>query len=216
MLTLEQIKNATFERSGMKGYKADSVDDFIDEVIATVEKLEAEKADLEQKLELLADKLEDYRKDEDSLRAALLGAQKLGASVIAEARQKADIIMRDATIKSESMLSKSEDKIHFYQDELARMKAEVSSFKGALLSLYRNHIEVISQIPAEEPAEEEPAQEAEPQAETASEQPVAPEPTAAPAEEEGFSVKAGEINPELFDTGFDLNFVMGERGVSEK
>ncbi len=161
MLTLEQIKNATFERSGMKGYKADSVDDFIDEVIATVEKLEAEKADLEQKLELLADKLEDYRKDEDSLRAALLGAQKLGASVIAEARQKADIIMRDATIKSESMLSKSEDKIHFYQDELARMKAEVSSFKGALLSLYRNHIEVISQIPAEEPAEEEPAQEAE-------------------------------------------------------
>ena len=211
MLTLEQIKNATFERSGMKGYKADSVDDFIDEVIATVEKLEAEKADLEQKLELLADKLEDYRKDEDSLRAALLGAQKLGASVIAEARQKADIIMRDATIKSESMLSKSEDKIHFYQDELARMKAEVSSFKGALLSLYRNHIEVISQIPAEEPA-----QEAEPQAETASEQPVAPEPTAAPAEEEGFSVKAGEINPELFDTGFDLNFEMGERGVSEK
>ena len=214
MLTLEQIKNATFERSGMKGYKADSVDDFIDEVIATVEKLEAEKADLEQKLELLADKLEDYRKDEDSLRAALLGAQKLGASVIAEARQKADIIMRDATIKSESMLSKSEDKIH--QDELARMKAEVSSFKGALLSLYRNHIEVISQIPAEEPAEEEPAQEAEPQAETVSEQPVAPEPTAVPAEEEGFSVKAGEINPELFDTGFDLNFEMGERGVSEK
>ena len=214
MLTLEQIKNATFERSGMKGYKADSVDDFIDEVIATVEKLAAEKADLEQKLELLADKLEDYRKDEDSLRAALLGAQKLGNSVIAEARQKADIIMRDATIKSESMLSKSEDKIHFYQDELARMKAEVSSFKGALLALYRNHIEVISQIPAEEPAEEPvPEENPAPEAAPAAQPEEAP---AEPAAEEGFSVKAGEINPELFDTGFDLNFEMGDRGVSEK
>ena len=192
------------------------MDDFIDEVIATVEKLEAEKADLEQKLELLADKLEDYRKDEDSLRAALLGAQKLGASVVAEARQKADIIMRDATIKSESMLSKSEDKIHFYQDELARMKAEVSSFKGALLSLYRNHIEVISQIPAEEPAVEEGPVEAPAEEVLPEQQPAAPEAAAAPAEEEGFSVKAGEINPELFDTGFDLNFEMGERGVSEK
>ena len=96
------------------------------------------------------------------------------------------------------------------------MKAEVSSFKGALLSLYRNHIEVISQIPAEEPAVEEGPVEAPAEEVLPEQQPAAPEAAAAPAEEEGFSVKAGEINPELFDTGFDLNFEMGERGVSEK
>ena len=36
-----------------------------------------EKRDMEKKLAVLADKLEEYRADEDSLRTALLGAQKL-------------------------------------------------------------------------------------------------------------------------------------------
>ena len=177
MLTLDQIKNATFERAGLKGYKADSVDDFIDNVIETVEKLKSEKEDAEAKLEILAEKLEDYRKDEDSLRAALLGAQKLGNSVVSEARQKAEIILRDATIKSDSMLA----------------KAEVSAFKNAMLSLYRDHIELISQIPAEEPAEsEEPAP-----------QPEAVEAEAPAAESEEPAVD-NKIDPGLFESNFDF------------
>lgn len=193
MLTLDQIKNATFERAGLKGYKADSVDDFIDNVIETVEKLQSEKEDAEAKLEILAEKLEDYRKDEDSLRAALLGAQKLGNSVVSEARQKAEIILRDATIKSDSMLAKAEDKIGFYKEELVRMKAEVSAFKNAMLSLYRDHIELISQIPAEEPAEsEEPAP-----------QPEAAEAEAPAAESEEHAVD-NKIDPGLFESNFDF------------
>ena len=64
MLTLNQIKNVTFERAGMKGYKAAAVDEFIEEVIETLEQEIAKRQDLEAKIEILAEKLEEYRGDE--------------------------------------------------------------------------------------------------------------------------------------------------------
>jgi len=161
MLTLNQIKNVTFERAGMKGYKAAAVDQFIEEVIETLEQEIAKREDLETKIEILAEKLEEYRGDEDSLRAALLGAQRMSAEVIGEAKKKADIILNDATIKSEGMISRAQDKVISYQEELVRVKGEVTSFKNALLSLYRDHIELISQLPSEQIAvQDEPEQEA--------------------------------------------------------
>ncbi|MBQ1234853.1 MAG: DivIVA domain-containing protein [Oscillospiraceae bacterium] len=161
MLTLNQIKNVTFERAGMKGYKAAAVDEFIEEVIETLEQEIAKRQDLEAKIEILAEKLEEYRGDEDSLRAALLGAQRMSNEVIGEAKKKADIILNDATIKSEGMISRAQDKVISYQEELVRVKSEVTSFKNALLSLYRDHIELISQLPSEQPevVEEKPEQE---------------------------------------------------------
>ena len=161
MLTLNQIKNVTFERAGMKGYKAAAVDQFIEEVIETLEQEIAKREDLETKIEILAEKLEEYRGDEDSLRAALLGAQRMSAEVIGEAKKKADIILNDATIKSEGMISRAQDKVISYQEELVRVKGEVTSFKNALLSLYRDHIELISQLPSEQIAvQDEPEKEA--------------------------------------------------------
>lgn len=149
MLSLEQIKSVTFDRI-VRGYRPDDVDDFVVQIAQQLEQLMGEKQDLENKLYVLADSVEKYRGEEETLKAALINAQRLGESVIREANQKAEQIIREAKAKSEREYDSSMEKVHSEQMHLTRLQQEVSRFRGALLSAYKSHIELLSALPAEE------------------------------------------------------------------
>ena len=104
-MTMEDIRNVTFERVGRHGYQADEVDVFLKEVMDYVRQLQKELEDSQQKMKVLAAKVEEYRNDEESIREALLGAQKLGKSVVAEANAKAEQIATKASQEAEAALS---------------------------------------------------------------------------------------------------------------
>ena len=92
MYTAAEIRNVEFTKN-MGGYKAAEVDAFVDNCADTVEKLTAEKEELNKKLSILADKLVEYRRDEDSIRSALLSAQRMGDSIVREAKEQAEEIV---------------------------------------------------------------------------------------------------------------------------
>ena len=153
MLTPSDIRNRRFEK-GMGGYKVDEVHSFLNEVADHFESLAEEKEDLNHKLEILAEKLEQYREDEESLRAALIGAQKLGDSVIRDSKRKAEAIIAQATRKAEEMAEEARASIDKEAMALNRMQLEVARFKEQILTMYKQHIELIQEIPGEEvPAE---------------------------------------------------------------
>ena len=60
MLTPDDIRNIAFTKT-MGGYKTAEVDTFIDQCADTVTALIKEKNELSKKLEVLADKLVEYR-----------------------------------------------------------------------------------------------------------------------------------------------------------
>lgn len=189
MVSPEEIRNVTFEK-GMRGYRIEDVDTFLQNVAADVEKLVAEKAEMEQQLYILAQKIEEYRNDEDNLKTALLNAQRMGENVIKEAKQKAETILRKAGIQADDLTRSAREQVEEQEIALARAKAEVAQFKNDVLSLYREHIQSLSTLPGTEPEEEEqPEQETEPAMETG-------EPTKQPVEEENGA--AEEIQTESF------------------
>ena len=110
MLTVNEIKNKKFEKAAF-GYRVDDVEKFLNEIIVYINAIENEKAENQKKLLVLANKIEEYRNDEDSLRQALLGAQKLGDNILKEAKNRAEIIMRDATIKSENIVNNVKEEV---------------------------------------------------------------------------------------------------------
>ena len=61
MLTLTDIKNITFRKASIGGYRSDEVDDFIDSVIASYEVLLRETEQQKEKLESAMKKIETYR-----------------------------------------------------------------------------------------------------------------------------------------------------------
>ena len=104
MLTLEQIRDVTFRKAKFGGYMPEDVNDFIDEVLASYESLLQNNAELVRKLEILAKKVEEYREDEESIRTAVMSAQKLGDASIREAKHKAEVILKDASLKAEKIV----------------------------------------------------------------------------------------------------------------
>ena len=147
LLRASEIANKRFEKSSIFGYKTEDVEAFLNVVAGDYATLAKENAELEQKMEVLAEKLEQFMEDEGSLRAALLGAQKLGDSVVKESKVKAEAMIKDATEKAESILESSKQKIEKEQLALTKVQREVELFKNRLLALYRQHIELISALP---------------------------------------------------------------------
>lgn len=195
MLTPETIASRRFDKQ-MGGYKQDEVEEFLQQVAAEYAQLLSEKEELEGKIEVLAEKVEQYREDEDSLRSALIGAQKLGDSVIRESKAKADQTLREARAKADQILENAQKSIEREQLALIKMQKEVTKFKNRLLTLYRQHLEMISALPEydDEPEKPAPAPEPEHQQPAPRQEEPAPQPEPEPAPQP--VEKAAEPEPE--------------------
>lgn len=90
MLTPAKITNHHFEASGRNAYKAESVDSFIKEVAESYEQMFRENGEMFKKINLLAQRLEEYRNDEDNIRNALLTAQRAAEKITKDAQTKAE------------------------------------------------------------------------------------------------------------------------------
>ncbi len=172
MLTLKQISEISFRKSNFSGYKPEDVDDFIDEVTesftallkenqtakAKIAELTEKNTEYKEKMILLAQKVEQYKKDEEGIKDALLTAQKLGNqsvkeakkkgdAILADANKKADVILNDATNKQKQMVVDYESQIETKKKELESLKALVTDFRTNLFSLYRDHLKQIENLP---------------------------------------------------------------------
>lgn len=101
MLTPAKIKNHHFEAAGRNAYKADSVDRFFEEVAESYEQMFRENGEMYKKISLLAERLEEYRNDEDNIRNALLTAQRMSEQIQREAREKAEALLNDAQVRAD-------------------------------------------------------------------------------------------------------------------
>ena len=153
MLTAQEILEKKFEKSAF-GYRSDEVDDYLQELSAAFDKLQNEKIQMERKLEVLAEKIEEYRADEDSMRAAILDARKLGSSIVKDAQRQADEIIADANAQSAKVIDSIQMRAEREKMNLSHLQKEVATFKNQLLALYKNHLELISSLPENTKSEE--------------------------------------------------------------
>lgn len=152
MLTIEEIKNIAFRKAGVGGYRPDDVDEFIDDVIATFEQMKAEKADLLRKMDILATKIEQYRKDEETVRNALLSSQKIADQAQKEAKDKATYIIKAAEKKSRNILTEAEMATEREKDKYEAVLNETAKLRREMISLYKKHLSLLEEFPTEEDA----------------------------------------------------------------
>ena len=154
MLTIDEIKNITFRKAGMGGYRPDDVDEFIDDVVATLEQMKAEKSDLLRKMDILATKIEEYRTDEETVRNALLSSQKVADASVKEAKDKAAYIIKAAEKKSRAILTEAEMATEREKDKYEAVLNESAKLRKEIISLYKKHLALLDEFPTEETAKE--------------------------------------------------------------
>ncbi len=177
MITSKDVRNKRFEKAAF-GYKQEEIDEFFAQLEAELDEMERERAEANNKIQVLADKVREYMRDEDALKDALLGAQKQGHLVIADAQKKADQIMAEAQEKAAALedeavrqhaikMEQNRAEIAKEKEALIEAQRQVADFKKSLFDMYKSHLELISSMP-ETVDEETEAEEAAP-AETAEE-----------------------------------------------
>ena len=121
-MNAKDILSRRFEKATFNGYKTDDVDEFLRELSSEFAQLQKDKNELERKLEVLADKIREYRDDEDALKDALLLAQKQGNQIVSEetkaavekqlkeAQEKADKVTSDADEYAKRMTKEANER----------------------------------------------------------------------------------------------------------
>ena len=113
MLTPAQLREYEFKGAGRNAYKADEVDEFLATVAIDYEKMFRENAELIKRVGLLADRLDQMKKEEGDIKQAVLSAQRAADMIVKEAEEsvsdahtEADAIL--AAAKGEAQVIKSD------------------------------------------------------------------------------------------------------------
>ena len=103
MISASEIHELRFEKAAF-GYKQEDIDEFLNKLEEEAAIAQRELDDSNNKIQVLADKVREYMRDEDALKDALLGAQKEGHRIISEANAKAEEIIAQAKEKADAMM----------------------------------------------------------------------------------------------------------------
>lgn len=95
MFTPQQIEQISFGKQ-LRGYDMQSVDEFLEPLTEDYITLYKENALLKSKMRVLVGKLEEYRKNEASMKDAMVNAQKTCDKMVKEAEAKCTQMLTDA------------------------------------------------------------------------------------------------------------------------
>lgn len=140
MITPNQIKEKQhLLDTATHGYDIDKTNAFINEIADSYAAVYAENKELQRKMEILANKIVEYREEEDSIKEAIISAQKAAAEISKKAKNQA-----------ESLKSETEEKA---QKTVANAKAEaeklISEARDYVANLTKEKTAVANEIAAE-------------------------------------------------------------------
>ncbi|MDE6789261.1 MAG: DivIVA domain-containing protein [Ruminococcus sp.] len=169
MITSKDVRNKRFEKAAF-GYKQEEIDEFLSQLEAELDEMERERTEANSKIQILADKVREYMKDEDAIKDALLTVQKQKYEIINDANTKAEKIIAEAQAKADELedeavrqhavaMEKNRAEIAKEQESLIEARRQVSDFKKSLFDMYKSHLEMISTMPEAYEYEEETAEE---------------------------------------------------------
>lgn len=136
MMTPSELREYEFKGAGRNAYKADDVDIFFGEVAVAYEKLFRENAELVKRVGLLADRLEQFKNDEDQIKQAVIGAQKAADIIIKEAEASVE----DSKIEAEAILAAAKGEADIIKSDAEKQAIADSDL---LLSIARDKAEDI-------------------------------------------------------------------------
>lgn len=110
MITPSQIREKKISTVESGGYDRDEVNELLLDIIESYEAIFDENKELYRKMEVLANRIEEYRADEDSIKTALITAQKMASQVTREAKEKADKSLADSAASAQQTVVDAKEK----------------------------------------------------------------------------------------------------------
>ena len=141
-ITPVDIQHKEFKKS-IQGYAREEVDQFLDDVIETLEGDIEERTRLENQVAELSEKVSHFKAMEDSLRSTLVLAQRTADELKASAHKEVDIIKQRAKIEIDDELKNVKAQISEAKAELQRVADKTAAAKHDLRNFLTRQLELI-------------------------------------------------------------------------
>lgn len=142
-ITPMDIEQQEFSKS-FRGYNEEEVDDFLDKIVKDYEELINENVRLNEEIEKMQEKLKEFSEIEETLRSALLNAQKSAEEMKGRVESEAKIIIEKAELEAKSLkqeVFQREDLVKNEIDNLRRYKFIFKEKFKSMLNLYLKMVE---------------------------------------------------------------------------
>ena len=146
MFTPQQIDQVSFGRSTFGGYDMQQVDEFLEPLTEDYVTLYKENALLKSKMRVLVGKLEEYRKNEASMKDAVINAQKTCDKMVAEAQAKCAQMLSNASAAAAPAAQNSDALVAAENARVQEARKAAAAKIGELQEQLRTCIQALDRI----------------------------------------------------------------------
>jgi cell division initiation protein len=145
-LTIVDIQHKAFKKA-LQGYDRGDVDQYLEEIMETLEDEAHARAALEAEIADLKERISHFKAMEDTMNQTLILAQRTADEVKANAHKEADLIKQQARIAAEREIAELGDRIDDARREAQRHQDTAEKAKSELRSLLMSHLAILERIP---------------------------------------------------------------------
>lgn len=145
MLKPSELKKKNFSKA-VRGYSIAEVDEYMGFLLEKYTELFRKNFELEQQLRAAIDQKSELEAEKESVRNALINAQKAASKIVNTANERADSIIDSAKLGCNAILSDFNEQIKAERETIIKLKEQVRTLKKELFEKYREHIEAVEAL----------------------------------------------------------------------
>lgn len=149
MIAPHELKNKVFSRA-VRGYNQQEVDEYFDFLIEKYTEAYKAASELEQKFNKLQAKYSELSNEEESIRSAILKAQKLGEAIIHNAEEEAKSKEDDLQERCDKIVAEAKERVEQEKENILRLRRTAIEFQHKLYDDYVKHVEMIRSMNLDE------------------------------------------------------------------
>jgi len=139
------IENKEFKRT-VRGYNPYEVDEFLDQIAEDYETLYKENSILNEKINILDEKIEHYKKIESTIQKTLVLAQNSAEQVKLSAQKEAELIIKNANDSAQKIIDRANNDVLKINDEFDRIRREFNKFRTKYRNFMNSQIELFERM----------------------------------------------------------------------
>ncbi|MGI6752273.1 MAG: DivIVA domain-containing protein [Anaerovoracaceae bacterium] len=140
MITPLDIQNKEFAK-GVRGYKEEDVDNFLDLLTLDLEKLIDENQKLKDQVKSLNAELGRYKNSEGTVLETLEAAKSLMEDISNSAEKRAEILIKNATLDAQLIQREAKETMERLSEESNALRSRLQIFKNRFRNLLETELE---------------------------------------------------------------------------
>jgi len=140
MITPGAIQRKDFTR-GVRGYKEEEVDQFLDLIAADLDTLLRENASLKENIKALTQEIDSHRGSDSAILGTLEAAKALMTEISASAEKRAEIVLKNAELDAERIRREARENVEHMTEEAVALSRRWELFSGRFRNLLETELD---------------------------------------------------------------------------